>query len=129
MSKSVAIVTGASQGIGHSTAIRLAHDFSAIVLAAAGATVRRRGRPGNAGQGVRRSVQGGTTGRMPETPAGKYGRPLFQTMSYHDTPEKPIPEMRYLDGSAKPGEKHTYSVIAVNGAGLASKPSGGKSTR
>src|SRR5258708_17052839 len=34
MSKSVAIVTGASQGIGHSTAIRLARDFSAIVLAA-----------------------------------------------------------------------------------------------
>ena len=34
MSKSVAIVTGASQGIGKSTAIRLAHDFSAIVLVA-----------------------------------------------------------------------------------------------
>jgi 3-oxoacyl-[acyl-carrier protein] reductase len=30
----VAIVTGASQGIGRSTAIRLAKDFSAIVLAA-----------------------------------------------------------------------------------------------
>jgi 3-oxoacyl-[acyl-carrier protein] reductase len=32
--KSVAIVTGASQGIGRATAIRLARDFSAIVLAA-----------------------------------------------------------------------------------------------
>jgi len=31
---SVAIVTGASQGIGRSTAIRLARDFSVIVLAA-----------------------------------------------------------------------------------------------
>lgn len=29
---SVAIVSGASQGIGRSTAIRLAKDFSAIVL-------------------------------------------------------------------------------------------------
>jgi 3-oxoacyl-[acyl-carrier protein] reductase len=34
MTNSVAIVTGASQGIGRSTAIRLARDFSAVVLAA-----------------------------------------------------------------------------------------------
>ena len=34
MSKSVAIVTGASQGIGQAAAIRLARDFSAIVLVA-----------------------------------------------------------------------------------------------
>src|ERR1700733_1454227 len=34
MSRSVAIITGASQGIGQSTAIRLARDFSALVLVA-----------------------------------------------------------------------------------------------
>lgn len=34
MNKSVAVVTGASQGIGRATAIRLARDFSTIVLAA-----------------------------------------------------------------------------------------------
>jgi 3-oxoacyl-[acyl-carrier protein] reductase len=38
MNQSVAIVTGASQGIGRSTSIRLARDFSAIVLAARNAT-------------------------------------------------------------------------------------------
>jgi 3-oxoacyl-[acyl-carrier protein] reductase len=36
MSKSVAIITGASSGIGKATALRLARDFGAIVLAARG---------------------------------------------------------------------------------------------
>ncbi|HEX4809634.1 MAG TPA: SDR family NAD(P)-dependent oxidoreductase [Bryobacteraceae bacterium] len=34
MNKSVAVVTGASQGIGRATAIRLARNFSTVVLAA-----------------------------------------------------------------------------------------------
>ena len=34
MERSVAIVSGASQGIGRSTAIRLARDFAAVVLVA-----------------------------------------------------------------------------------------------
>lgn len=34
MDKSVAVVTGASQGIGRATALRLAHDFPAVVLVA-----------------------------------------------------------------------------------------------
>ena len=38
MKNSVAIVTGASQGIGRSTAIRLARDFVAVVLAARNAS-------------------------------------------------------------------------------------------
>jgi hypothetical protein len=29
----------------------------------------------------------------------------------------------YLDASAKPGEKHTYSILTVNNAGVPSEPS------
>jgi len=61
--------------------------------------------------------------RVPEKPVGKFGRPLFQSMTYHDTPSQPLPEMRYVDASAKAGETHTYSIITVNSVGLKSEPS------
>ena len=61
--------------------------------------------------------------RVPEKPVGRFGRPLFQSMSYHDTPEPPLPEMRFLDTTAEPGTKHQYRVIAVNSAWLRSEPS------
>lgn len=61
--------------------------------------------------------------QVPEKPVGRFGRPLFQRMSYHDTPEAPVPEMRYVDTTAKPGEKHRYQVIAINSVGLKSAPS------
>jgi pimeloyl-ACP methyl ester carboxylesterase len=59
---------------------------------------------------------------VPEKPVGKFGRPLFQSMTFHDTPSQPMPEMRYLDATAKAGEKHTYEVVEVNGVELKSKP-------
>jgi pimeloyl-ACP methyl ester carboxylesterase len=62
--------------------------------------------------------------RLPERPPDRvFGRPLFQGLSFHDTPEGPPPAMRYLDASVKPGEKHTYTIITVNSAGVASQPS------
>jgi hypothetical protein len=61
--------------------------------------------------------------KVPENPVGNYGRPLFQSMTYHDTPVRPLAEMRYLDASAKAGEKHTYSIVTVNSVGLLSNPS------
>jgi hypothetical protein len=61
--------------------------------------------------------------QVPKTPVGKYGRPLFQSMTYHDTPASPLPEMRYVDASAEPGAKHNYQVITVNSVGLKSTPS------
>jgi hypothetical protein len=61
--------------------------------------------------------------QVPRTPVGKFGRPLFQSMTYHDTPSQPMPEMRYLDTEAETGKEHTYSVITVNSVGLRSEPS------
>jgi hypothetical protein len=62
--------------------------------------------------------------QVPENPVGKYGRPLFQTLSYHDTPEKPLPEMRFIDREAGAGVEHEYRVSTINGVGLRSAPVG-----
>jgi hypothetical protein len=61
--------------------------------------------------------------QFPEKPVGKFGRPLFQPMSYHDTPEAPMPDLRFVDRSPTPGAKHEYRVVSVNGVGLRSEPS------
>jgi hypothetical protein len=58
-----------------------------------------------------------------QPPEVVYGRPLFQGLSYHDTPVAPIPQMRHVDMSAQPGAKHVYSVIALSSAGVPSVPS------
>ena len=60
---------------------------------------------------------------LPQKPVGRFGRPLFQAMSYHDTPEPPLPAMRFTDLAPQPGVKHRYRVIARNTAGLKSPPS------
>jgi hypothetical protein len=64
---------------------------------------------------------GSELAQVPQTPMGKFGRPLFQSMTYHDTPSQPMPQMRYLDTSAKAGEKHAYAVVAVNSVELKSE--------
>jgi poly(3-hydroxybutyrate) depolymerase len=58
--------------------------------------------------------------QLPEKPVGKYGRPLFQALSFHDTPERPLPEMKFVD---KAEGRHMYRVFTVNSVGLKSKPS------
>lgn len=63
---------------------------------------------------------GKEVGKVPEKPVGKFGRPLFQSMSYHDTPEKPLPEMIFIDTSGEAKSAAAYQVIAVNGVGLTS---------
>ncbi len=60
-------------------------------------------------------------GLVPEKPVGKFGRPLFQSMSYHDTPEKPLPKMEFLDKTEGAKADAKYQVIAVNSVGLRSE--------
>jgi hypothetical protein len=55
-----------------------------------------------------------------QPPQQVYGRPLFQGLSYHDTPFAPLPQMRHVDTSAPAGAKLVYTVIALNSAGVPS---------
>ena len=59
-------------------------------------------------------------------PGKRAVRPLFQPLSYHDTPQKPLSEMRYVDKEPKPGGKAVYAVVAVNGVELKSEPATAK---
>jgi hypothetical protein len=58
-----------------------------------------------------------------QPPEAVYGRPLFQGLSYHDTPFAPLPQMRHVDTSAQRGAKHVYTVVALSSAGVPSMPS------
>ena len=59
-------------------------------------------------------------GHIPEKPQGRFGRPLFQGMSYHDTPEAPLPKMQFVDTSAPEGALPDYRVRTINSVGLES---------
>jgi len=60
---------------------------------------------------------------LPEAGKNSFGRPIFQNLQYSDTPTQPLVPMKYTDTKAEAGKKHTYRIIAVNTAGLKSKPS------
>ncbi len=60
--------------------------------------------------------------QVPEKPGNPYGRPLFQGMTYHDTPQAPLRAMRYVDRKTAAGPPVRYSVRTINSAGLVSKP-------
>lgn len=66
---------------------------------------------------------GESVAQVPEKPVGRFGRPLFQSMSYHDTPERPLPSMEYRDAHVPSVGKHSYQVVTVNSVGLRSEPS------
>ncbi len=60
---------------------------------------------------------------LPEPGQAKnpFGRPIFQNLSYSDTPTQPLVEMKFTDTKAETGKTHQYRVIAVNTVGLKSK--------
>jgi multimeric flavodoxin WrbA len=66
---------------------------------------------------------GKETARLPDKPVRRFGRPLFQGMSYHDTPEQPLPVMRWTDTNSANARASAsdYQVLAVNGVGLESE--------
>ncbi len=60
--------------------------------------------------------------QVPEKPANRFGRPLFQNLQYSDTPTQPLAKMEYTVPAA-PSGKSGYRVFAVNTVGRRSKPS------
>lgn len=58
--------------------------------------------------------------QFPEKPLNNFGRPLFQNMSYGDTPVAPLLDFKFTDKTARAGEKHEYRVVAVNTVGMKS---------
>jgi pimeloyl-ACP methyl ester carboxylesterase len=58
---------------------------------------------------------------LPEKGKNPNGRPIFQGLQYSDTPAMPLIPMSFQD--PKPEAKAKYRIIAVNTAGLKSKPS------
>lgn len=61
---------------------------------------------------------GGLLTRLPEKPDDRTGFAQFQIVSYHDTPAPNAPPLRFIDKSVPAGERPSYSVAAINGAGL-----------
>lgn len=58
---------------------------------------------------------------LPEKGVNSFGRPVFQNLSYSDTPTQPLVEMRFIDSNAEAGKTYQYRIIAVNTAGLKSE--------
>jgi len=58
--------------------------------------------------------------QVPEKPKNHFGRPLFQGMTYSDSPTKPLPSMIFLDNTAPKGKLPVYRIRAVNSVELVS---------
>ncbi len=71
--------------------------------------------------GFRILRDGQVIAQLPKNPTGRFGRALFQGLSYHDTPVEPLPKMIYID-QPPAGSSKRYAVQTVNSVGLVSQP-------
>jgi acetyl esterase/lipase len=53
----------------------------------------------------------------------RFAEDQFQQISYHDTPEQPLPELRFRDDTAPEEGELVYEVAVINGAGRLSPKS------
>lgn len=59
-------------------------------------------------------------GRIPESPSGRFGRPLLQSMSSWDTPNERAPAMTFTDKTEGADPAANYRLVAINSVGLRS---------
>lgn len=55
---------------------------------------------------------------LPEKPSSRFGRPLFQKMSYHDTPEAPVPAMELVLAGDQAPAGASLTIVTRNAVGL-----------
>lgn len=60
---------------------------------------------------------------VPENGKNNFGRPIYQGLSYSDTPVQPLVPLQYVDATRDPKQSYRYTVQTVNTVGLASAPS------
>lgn len=58
--------------------------------------------------------------KIPEQPKNPFGRPIFQNLSYSDTPTQPLAGMMYQDPKPEVGKTHRYRIYSVNTVGTRS---------
>lgn len=58
---------------------------------------------------------------IPENPRRRFGRPLWQAMSYHDTPEQPLPRPQ-IDLAPEQIQSGELTIQTLNTMGMTSEP-------
>jgi lysophospholipase L1-like esterase len=71
-------------------------------------------------RGFRVERNGKTVGELPAKRQSRFGRPIFQVMTYSGTPSQPLVEMTFREALPNDNVPATYRVYSVNSVGLES---------